>query len=243
VVRNPALCKTIRRCLPYQFTEKDIKKLTDPNNYQLKWPSGVPIYDVTMVCAISDPVKIVRRDGVERYYFSRNNHHMEILEDLKTGKWSGYCWDMFRVARRVLPPKNLKESKLPMVIGRKLEQLCAENVLEERLKQLYPDDYLDIFKFYKGKKFVMSLAIGETVYLREPQSNKADYFVVFKIEDGKMHFVRHTDARPAEKKDEVPAREEFSLSPIQLSQLEPEPDVKPYKVRVSPLGEVTRIDD
>ena len=245
LIRDSRLRNEIIKCLKrnnkdlQNFTKNDIKELTDPENYLFCMSSGVPMYSLKMIRSIADPVQITCKDGVKRFYDRENNHHIEILEDLKTGKWTNHCWDMFRVARRVRPPKGLPH--LPIVIGRCLDKLRNQGVLEERLKAIYPE--LNLSKFYHGKKFVMSLAIGETVYLQDPKTKRSDYFVVFKIEAKKIHFVRHNDARPSKEKNGIPARETFSWSAKQLCQFCPESGIKPYKVHISPLGEIYRIDD
>jgi CRISPR-associated endonuclease Csn1 len=179
VVRSPGLRKAIRRCLhkndirPDDFTEKEIKALTDRADYKLRFQSGVPIYDVTMVRTLTDPIAILRQhgDGVERYYVGGNNHHVEILEDTKTGKWCLDRVDMFTAANRAHPPRT--EKRQPLVDR------------EDR----------------HGKRFIMSLSEGETLFLKSPNMERTkveeyDYFVVAKI-DEQIHLIHHTDARPA----------------------------------------------
>ena len=97
-IRDEGLCKEIIACLkghnidPTKFTDKDIKTLTDPNDWKLRTRSGVPIFTVTVLLTLSDPISIVGKDGVERFYVGGNNHHMEILESEESGKWLGHCW-------------------------------------------------------------------------------------------------------------------------------------------------------
>lgn len=245
VVRNPALREAIRECLlrnkkdPEKFTKQDLKELTDPDDYKFRWPDGTPIYKIQMVRTLGKPVRIVRenKDGVERFYQGENNHHMEILEDTKTGKWSGICWKAFDVARRVRPPRG--KPRLPMVIGRKLEALREAGDMDEKLLALYDDESLP--KHYRGKKFVMSLAMGETIYMRDPDTGRPDYFVVVKTSGSTVHFVRHSDARPTKKNEKGEERKLISKSVQQLKELGPESGKPPVKVRVSPLGVIERL--
>ena len=184
VVRSPALRKAIRRCLrdnhvdPDSFTENDMESLTRPDDYKLRFrKSGRPIYDVTMVRTVGEPIKISRprRDGVERYYVGENNHHVEVVEDIETGTWDYALVDMYTAVKRVKPAKG------------------------EKRKPMIQRDH------GPGKRFLMSLAEGETLYMKSPPMEKTkvdeyDYFVVAKIDERNVHFVHHTDARPAKAK-------------------------------------------
>ena len=94
-------------------------------------------------------------------------------------------------------------------------------------------------------KFVMSLARGEIVHMRHPDTKEANYFVVFKIDSSKtIHFTPHTDANPAtEKKGEK--REDISIKPEKTKDNEGlrqliiyNQDNAPEKVKISPLGDI-----
>jgi hypothetical protein len=228
-IRDPGLRREIKLCLqrngvdPNSFSDKDIKSLTASNDWRLCTLSGVPIKSLTMLLTMTDPVSITGADGVERYFMGGNNHHMEILEDEKTGRWSSFTWDMHTVARRVRPRRG--ESKLPSVLGRQLAQLIADRALPE-----------DLARKYKGKRFVMSLAIGETLFLRNKQTNTPGYYVVYKLDAKSAFFHPHWDARRASGKGVENPREEIKLSAGQIQQLVVDP--QQIKVRVSPLGEV-----
>ena len=245
VVRNPGLCKAIRKCFiengkdPDNFTDNDLKTLIDPNDYKLRFQSGVPIRKIIMVRTLKKPIEITGSDGVKRFYVGGNNHHMEILEDEKTGKWKGVCWDMFTVAGRVRPPKA--RLALPMVIGRELDRLRQEGLLPAKLEN----------EIYKGKKFVMSLAEGEILYMKSPMAKikrtkvkDVDYFVVVKIDEKKVYFTHHTDARPAQGRKNPrtgktgDVRDMFDMSANQLHDAGPEPDKPPIKVRIDLFGNV-----
>ena len=100
----------------------------------------------------------------------------------------------------------------------------------------------------KNGKFVMSLARGEMVYMKHPETQKPNYFVVFKIDSSKaIHFTPHTDANPASsKKKDVKLREDIrlpgkktgGLTVSQLQGLGVERGKWPEKVHIGPLGDV-----
>jgi len=86
----------------------------------------------------------------------------------------------------------------------------------------------------KNGKFVMSLARGEMVHMRHPDTKEANYFVVFKIDSSKaIHFTTHTDANPAKLREDIP------LVPDRLHQyIIFDENGVPKKVKISPLGNV-----
>ncbi len=100
----------------------------------------------------------------------------------------------------------------------------------------------------KGGKFVMSLSEGDTVFMKLKDENKADYFVVFKLEKPQtIQFKHHWDARRAkgEKNEDGEAipdtkREEFPITASQLKELAPPGEAVPIKVTVDPLGRIRR---
>jgi len=144
---------------------------------------------------------------------------------------------MFRVARRVRPPKGLPA--LPMVIGRQLEEY-SEQQLEQNLLALYGDESLA--KLYRGKKFVMSLSEGEMISARRGDKQPDDphaigYFVVVKLDRKRIHFASHWDARKEKQQDR------WSKSPAGLRDLGPSEGTSPAKVHVDPLGTVRMIFD
>jgi hypothetical protein len=91
-------------------------------------------------------------------------------------------------------------------------------------------------------RFVMSLAEGEMIYARRKDrpEEAPDYFVVCKLDktgsSSRIHFAPHWDARKASEQDR------WDVTPADLKACGPEPGQPPYKVRVSPLGEVTPLD-
>ena len=201
------------------------------NSGRLRMPSGVPIKTVVLLRTINDPIVIETPGKPTRIFLGGNNHHMEILEDEKTGQWSGQCWDTFTVTRRIRPPKGMP--KLPMVIGRELDRLRDERLLPDELEPVY-----------RNKCFVMSLAEGEIIHARRRDRNAdavdaVGFFVVVKIDKGRnrVHFAPHWDAASADEQDR------WDVSPTGLKNLGPKTGVSPYKVVVDPIGAWHRIDD
>lgn len=239
IVRDRALRDRLRKCLreigldPETFTDKQLAEKLKAEKW-ITLASGKPVNAVVLLRTNSDPVVIPRRtwdpvtgkgsvDGdprTARIYDSQNNHHVEIRADEK-GRWGGRVIRTFDAARRV------RHEKSPAV------------------------DREDT----NGGKFVMSVAEGETVYMKHPDEDHADYFVLFKIDkndDGSckyLHFIHHWDARSASGKKDTTAkliegsvREGIAVSPAQLKGLGVENDAPPYKVRVSPLGTVQKLE-
>jgi CRISPR-associated endonuclease Csn1 len=240
IVRDRALRDRIRKCLrangldPDDFKSADIKKLIA--EAKLTMASGVPIKGVVLLRTNTDPLIIPRKQldpatrkmvahmdpddaskphpRTKRVYIGGNNHHIEIREDHKTAKWSGDPIRAFDVARRLRPPKNPDGSR-------------AE-----------PRPGVDRADNQNGR-FIMSLAEGEMIYARRkdhPQE-PPDYFVVCKLDKpARIHFAPHWDARKASEQDR------WDVTPADLKDCALEPGTPPYKVRVSPLGEVTRLE-
>lgn len=96
----------------------------------------------------------------------------------------------------------------------------------------------------------MSLCEGETLYMKHKKTKEAGYFIVAKLDsDRQFHVVPHWDARAAgERKDAEgkkiagSAREMFAVTPKDLKNLAPPGHPHAVKVRVSPLGRVTILD-
>jgi CRISPR-associated endonuclease Csn1 len=232
LIRDWDLRRVIRKCLkdnridPDGFTDKQMQEFAKTG--KLRMPSGVPIRSVITIGPISDPVKIAVRDPntrrqainprtgkpIFRYHISRNNHHVEIMQDTATGELSarnGKCVTMFEAAQRVRPPKNQKENHptKPSAVNRN-------------------DD--------EGQTFVMSLSEGEMIHARRP--NRADgigYFVVVKLDNNRIYFAPHWDAQSEKEQDR------WDVSYSNLKHCGPAGDNPPYKVRVGPLGQVVPV--
>lgn len=207
---------------PDSFTPKQIKTLLKQEK-ELCLASGVPVRRITLLRAPTTAPVPRRRWNPEtgalendsnprsvRLYETQNNHHIEIRQNRK-GRWVGEVVTTFDAARRVRPPKDSGSAPLPAVNRQDNE---------------------------KGK-FIMSLSIGEMVYMLHPQTEEPDYFVVFKIDSpGTIHFTPHWDAGPSKPTDASLARQDVSLPVAKFQKLGPEPGTEPYKVWVSPIGEV-----
>ena len=239
VVRDRWFREELRQCLrkngldPDSFSNGKTDKEEDKKHFRhliregkICLPSGVPIRQVTLRKVFNfraeiprkriDPVtgkRIVDKNPKSmRVYELQSNHHIEIRENPK-GKWVGDVIPTFDAVRRVRPPKAPGQKPRPAV------------------------DRSDT----KKGKFIMSLCIGETVYMKHKDSEKPGYFVVFKVDSGKsgrIHFTHHWDAGKDKADETHPARADISLSPSQLQALGAEEGKPPVKVWVSPLGKV-----
>jgi CRISPR-associated endonuclease Csn1 len=226
LVRDWDLRRVIRECLknngidPDNFTDKQMQEFAKTG--RLRMPNGgVPIRAVITIGPISDPVKIAVRDPntrrqavnprtgkpLFRYHISRNNHHVEIMQDEVTGDWSardGKCVTMFEAAQRIRPPKNPD--------GTRPEPRLAVNREDAA-----------------GQAFVMSLSEGEMVFARRwvPAAKQAvgasDYFVVVKLDGSRIFFAPHWDARSERNQDR------WDVSYSDLKHCGPVKDASPYK--------------
>jgi CRISPR-associated endonuclease Csn1 len=237
IVRDRWFREELRDCLrengfdPDSFSEdkeskKRFKELVKSKGLLLK--SGVPVRRITLLRTLGEPVEIKRKrfivltgkmeEDVDphserqrlRVYDSQNNHHIEIREN-KKGRWMGEVITNWKAALRVRPLKSSGEQP----------QLAVDRSDNE-----------------KGR-FVMSLSIGEMVYMRHRETDKPDYFVVFKIDKpDKIHFTPHWDAGRDKETEKCPKREDTPLSTAQLQKLGVPPANQPQKVWVGPLGDV-----
>ncbi len=208
---------------PDNFTAKQIQELVKNKGVFLR--SGVPVRRITLLR--SPTVREIQRKrwndatGMMEYYPEeeknalrlyepQNNHHIEIRENEK-GKWVGNVVTNFEAAKRVRPPKSSGLAPQPAVNRDDMEH----------------------------GKFVMSLSIGEMVYMKHPKTGKPGYFSVFKIDStNTVHFTPHWDAGRSKATDSCTAREDIALSLNNFSKMGVEADMRPQKVWVSPLGEV-----
>jgi CRISPR-associated endonuclease Csn1 len=242
LVRDLTLRLAIRKILennnlnPDNFTKNQIQTFSREGKIRL--PSGVPIKSVVCLKTIADPVCISLKDNLDvrtkRFYIGGNNHHIEIRQD-KTGKWKGAVISAFDAANRLKVQLNkIKEARKTGLTKTEKARIINDNPIVNR------SDNTD-------GSFVMSLAEGETFWMKHPKSGIAGYFVVFKIDpSGELHFVHHTDARRAkgEKDQEGKVltgsnREDVGggIMPSSLKNLGIEPYKYPVKVRIDPLGQ------
>lgn len=217
--------------------------------------SGVPVRSIRIASTITNPVSITRKkDDVARYYESGSNHHIEILEDAKTKIWYGESvrtWDAYK--RNADRLKALKDAGIPST--KQFRELKRKDIeAYKKAKTKYTPIIREINgqfpitnrKDRDGKFFIMSLAIGEMVYLCHKDAKKPGYYVVFKIDGETIYFTEHSDARPDgglknEEGKVIPGtkREGFSVSAADLNKKCSFPDgTSPQKLWVSPLGEI-----
>lgn len=229
IVRDRWFREELRQCLrdqgidPDRFGGNDIKKTI--RNGGLKLKSGVPVRRITLLRASTTIPPIPRKrwnpitrrmenddnKKAMRIFEPQSNHHIEIRED-KKGKWKGEVVRTYDAVRRIKPSRTFGMKPQPIVNREETD---------------------------KGK-FVMSLGIGEMLYMKHPDTEKPDCFVVFKIDwPGSVHFTSHYDAGRSKADDKCSKREDISLSAAQLQQLGWDAENTPKKIKVSPLGEIT----
>jgi hypothetical protein len=230
IVRDKWFREELRDCLrrnnldPDNFTAKEIKQLVKSKEIVLR--NGVPVRRFTLMRAptvVAIPRKRwntnTRRMEYEtnrqsaRLYEPQNNHHIEIRQN-KRAQWFGEVITNYDAAKRLRPPKNS---------GQDSQTAVNRNDTEEG-------------------RFVMSLSIGEMVYMRHPETKEAGYFVAFKIDGtGGIHFTAHWDAGRDKETEKSPARADIARTAKQLQELGVEPGLPPQKVWVGPLGDVKNL--
>lgn len=169
IVRDRELRDQIRKCLhkngldPDKFTANQIKKLVEDGKLTLA--SGVPIKGVVLLRTIADPVIIRRRrwdpmtdrmvvdddPRTRRVYIGGNNHHVEIREDRKTGKWIGEVTSTFDAAKRVRFEKKPAVDRSDNGQGRFILSLAEGEMIYCRRKDR-PEERQDYFVVCKLDK-------------------------------------------------------------------------------------------
>lgn len=226
VVRDKWMRQLLRDILkqnninPNKFTENNVRQLIRDDKFRL--PSGVPIKHIKLRVVLNNSLPIRRKmpDGFTyetkpkalRIYDPQNNHHIEIRQG-KKGKWNGQVITTFDAAKRIRPAKSSEITAKPAMIDKSINE---------------------------NGNFLMSLCIGETVWMKHPNTKEDGYFCVFRLEHNtaKIHFTPHWDAGKSKDDEKFPAREDISISPQQLQKLAPDGQTAPQKVWVGPLGEV-----
>lgn len=201
----------------------------------------------------------------KRAYDSQNNHHVEIRSATNNDgreTWTGRVVTAHAAAGRQLAklramkqaleqagvPKPGKLSSLPKAERARLAPLIRSIELAHPIVDRRDDDA-------QGGRFVMSLCEGETLWMRSKAETPGpvSYFVVAKLDrrgnSVGIVLVPHWDARVAgERKDadgnKVPnsKRMQFTATPTDLKELAPPGELHAVKVRVSPLGKITRLE-
>jgi CRISPR-associated endonuclease Csn1 len=230
IVRDRAIRLQLRECLankdnggldPDNFSKEEIKRLADAGKVCMT--SGVPIRRVVLLRTIEDPVEIPGK-----------------LLDPVTGRCID---DPDPRRRRIYESQNnhhieIREDAKGRWHGRVIKTFdAAKRVRIERRTAIDDSDH-------EGQRFIMSLAEGEMVHMRHPETEQPGYFVVFKLDKDRVHFLHHWDARPAKAKEAQQPREDVGkgITPAALKELGPMPGVPPYKVQIDPLGNVCRLN-
>jgi hypothetical protein len=281
IVRDRSLRDTLRRCVraagldPDSLTPKQAEELARRGAF--RYPDGTPIRSVVLLQSNTAPVVVARTvptgvngerqvstsDREDRIYQGQNNHHIEIRENGK-GKWAGTIITTFEAvgrnrerlkARRAacsslgLPPRTAPGTNA--TLAALFREIDAKRSIVER------HDNAD-------GRFIMSLAEGETVLMKHPDTGELGYFVLFKLDKPQtMHFKHHWDSRRAmgvrDLNGDIVAnseREDIAVSATQLKHLAPslqppgtsvseraagQPPERLLKCRLSPLGDPRQV--
>lgn len=226
LVRDWELRRIIRDCLeangvnPGKFTDKQIEEFCKKG--LMRMPSGVPIKSVILVGPISDPVKIAVRDPMTGRQAVNS----------RTGK------PVFRyhIGQNNHHIEIREDNKTSIWSGEVVPLFDAAKRVRTDKKPAVDRSEKD------GKRFIISLAIGEMVMARRKDREHDDstavgVYVVSKIDrPARIHFAPHWDARKASDQDR------WDVTPADLRNCGPKSDTPPYKVSVSPLGEVQPLE-
>lgn len=257
VVHDPDLRKRLRKCIKsYEYIEKDnddnikTRYFLDPDNFKTKeikqafkagaicQESGVPIRRVKLLRTMTDPVIIKRK----KWDFQKE----EWVRD--TGGEENVGQDELSRADRVYEGRNNHHIEI-----RKDERGKWSGVVVpmfEAARRTHLSKHQPVDRSNQSGQFIMSLAEGETVYLKHKKTGEPGFYVVFKLSKSPaaIFLKHHWDARrdKGEKNDdgtliEGSKREKMRVSPAQLCKLAPPGYEHPIKVRVSPVGEVTEL--
>ncbi len=215
------------------FTAGDLRKMLTDDFGPFTHYSGVPIKSVSLLRTMKEPVVLPRR------VFNYETLTWEVLKHDK--------------AHRAHVSGNNHHLEIrENARGRWSGAVVSMHEASRRAKKLHVDPVDRSSDAVRGQ-FMMSLAIGEIVYMREKgvdgEPGDAGYFVVVKIDGRKgretAEFCSHWDARRAvgEKDNDNQLiantkRRAFPISPSQMQDLAPPGHATPVKVMVTPLSDV-----
>lgn len=198
--------------------------------------------------------------AAKRAYVGGNNHHIEIrTAKNNAGKeiWTGVIITAYEAAQRkvaklrrfkaegVPKPNDFRERGILSGADRaRWKPIIRAIEHEHPIVDRRDNDEL-------GGAFIMSLCEGETLWMLHKQTREPGYFVVAKlVKPHDLVLVPHWDARAAgERRDandkKVPhsKRDEFSANPSDLVSLAPPGQPHAVKVRISPLSEITILEN
>jgi hypothetical protein len=233
----------LRRCgidrTADSFTASDLKKILNPVNPDTGRPqfspltmnSGVPIKRMVLLRTMNDPVIVPRRRWNEELM------EWEIDESPKASR--AYVGGNNHHIEIRTNDKGVWSGEIVSMY---------EAARRARVQKTDPVDRS--YDPNRGGAFVLSLAEGETVYMRHKQTGVPGYFVVVKlVKPATIEFKAHWDARRAtgEKNEQGElitdsARASIPVSAAQLAGLAAPGEVTPIKVLVNPLGQIQRVE-
>jgi len=244
IVRDLAVRLELRKCLesnevdgkkvdPDNFSKNEIKSLVDAGKVCMA--SGVPIRRVVLLRTIDEDSRVDIPGKLQDPVSGRK------LRDRATGR---YIDDPDPRRRRIYDSQNnhhveIREDAQGRWHGDVITTYDAARRV--RLQKQAAVDASD----RNGQRFIISLAEGEMLHMRHPETGQPGFFVVFKIDKGAIHFVHHWDARPAKAKEGQKSREDVGggITPTALKELGPTQGEPPYKVQVDAIGNICRIDE
>ncbi len=221
------------------FTATDLKKILNPVNPDTGRPqfspltmnSGVPIKRMVLLRTMNDPVIVPRRRWNEELM------EWEIDESPKASR--AYVGGNNHHVEIRTNDKGVWSGEIVSMY---------EAARRARVQKTDPVDRS--YDPNRGGAFVLSLAEGETVYMRHKQTGVPGYFVVVKlVKPATIEFKAHWDARRAtgEKNEQGElitdsARASIPVSAAQLAGLAAPGEGTPIKVLVNPLGQIQRVE-
>lgn len=213
------------------FTASDLKKMLTEDFGPFRFSSGVPIKSFRLLRTMKGPVIIPRREY-----------------DYESMQWR--VLDADTSPRAHLSGNNHHLEIRANANGRWSGTVISMHEAANRAKKLGLDP-VDRGSDDERGTYIMSLAIGETVYMRDKKTKTPGYYVVAKLDSvkGAAEFCSHWDARRAvgEKDDdgnlvEDSKRITIAISPAQMQELAPPGYDTPIKVLVDPLGKITPVE-
>ncbi len=227
IVRDLSLRFRIRKALrnagldPDNFSEADLKRLL--TNGPLAMPAGTPLKRIVLLRTIKEPVTIPGRESEPDGSAVRpsNDARRTRVYDSQSNHHI-----------------EIREDARHRWKGRVVT--ARDAALRVRRDKLPAVDRSDT----NGGRFVMSLAEGEAVCMSHPKTGEAGCYVVFKLDRAqrRIHFIHHWDARPSQRSERQDPREGIPVTVAKLRDLGMDPDTRPFKVRVGPLGDIRRLD-
>ncbi|MBB3207444.1 CRISPR-associated endonuclease Csn1 [Rhodopirellula rubra] len=216
------------------FTKSDLKKMLAEPFGPFRQESGVPIKSFRLLRTMNGPVVMSRREF-----------------DYEMMQWT----QLDSKNKPTSPRAHLSGNNHHLEIRRNLRGKWVGTVVSmyeaaHRAKKLGVDPVDRSCDDDRGT-YVMSLAIGETVYMRDKETDQPGYFVVTKLdsESNRVFLCAHWDARRSvgEKNEsglvtEGTKRRTLPYPPSKMQSLAPPGYDTPVKISVSPIGQITVVE-